>query len=126
MHANAERTAEAHRTDAGRPRRDARRAAGGRAAVNIASRRGRAADGALLSFTHSNGDMVVAVTVNGHPIDTIDQVTSTVDAGPYLQPGANTIEVKIDTNLGNRIGRATQTYGLTGVSFQPYTETAVP
>jgi len=70
--------------------------------------------------------MVVAVTVNGHTIDTIDQATSTVDAGPYLQAGANTIEVKIDTNLGNRVGRATQTYGLTGVSFQPYSETAVP
>src|SRR6516164_6516929 len=36
---NAETTAEAHRTDAGHPRRDARRAAGGRAAVDIASRR---------------------------------------------------------------------------------------
>jgi len=84
------------------------------------------ADGALLSFTHGNGDMVVAVTVNGHTIDTVDQATSTVDAGPYLQAGANTIEVKMDTNLGNRVGRATQTYGLTGVSFQPYTETAVP
>jgi len=39
------------------------------------------ADGALLSFTHGTGDMVVAVTINGHTIGTIDQVTSTADAG---------------------------------------------
>lgn len=83
------------------------------------------ADGALLSLTHGNGDMVVAVTVNGHTVNTIDQVTNTVDVGPYLQSGANTIVVKLDTNLGNRVGRATQTYGLMGATFQPYTETAV-
>lgn len=70
-------------------------------------------------------DMVVAVTVNGHQIGQINQVTDTVDAGPYLTAGSNTIQVKLDTDLGNRVGRTAQSYGLTGVTFQPYTDAVI-
>ena len=79
--------------------------------------------GAYLQFAHGS-DMVVAVTVNGHEINDINQITNTVDIGPYLQPGTNGVQVKLDTLLGNRVGRATQSYGLTGVTFQPYTDTS--
>jgi hypothetical protein len=82
-------------------------------------------DGAFLQFAHGNGDMVVAVTVNGHQIGQVNQVTNTVDIGAYLKAGANTVQVKVDTNLGNRVGRTAQSYGLTGVTFTPYTEVPV-
>jgi hypothetical protein len=77
-------------------------------------------DGAYLQLAHGNGDMIVGVTVNGHDAGPVSQITSTVDIGRYLQPGSNTIQVKVDTNLGNKVGRATQSYGLTGVTFEPY------
>lgn len=84
------------------------------------------ADGAYLVFGHGNGDMVVAVTVNGEKIGTINQVTDRVDVGSYLRPGQNSLVVEINTNLGNRVGnRGTQNYGLTGVQFQPYTDAAL-
>jgi hypothetical protein len=83
------------------------------------------ADGGYLVFGHGNGDMVVAVTINGIRIETINQVTRSVDIGPYLRAGPNSVEVEINTNLGNRVGRGTQNYGLTSVGFQPYTDTGV-
>jgi len=83
-------------------------------------------DGAYLILGHGNGDMVVAVTVNGEKIGTINQVTDKVDVGSYLRPGQNSVVVEINTNLGNRVGdRGTQNYGLTGVRFLPYTDTAL-
>ena len=85
----------------------------------------RQADGADLVFGHGNGDEVVAVTVNGRRIDTINQITRLVDIGRHLRAGSNTIEVELDTNLGNRVGRATQSYGLTSVKFLPYSETPI-
>ncbi|MDQ7909031.1 glycosyl hydrolase [Phytohabitans sp. ZYX-F-186] len=79
-------------------------------------------DGANLVLGHGNGDQITAVTVNGHRITTIDQITNAVDIGPYLRAGANTIQVQVDSNLGNRVGRTAQSYGLTSVAFQPYTD----
>lgn len=83
-------------------------------------------DGALLQLAHGNGDMVVAVTVNGNEISQVNQVTNTVDIGAYLKPGANTVQVKLDTNLGNRVGKTAQSYGLNGVTFTPYTQVTIP
>jgi hypothetical protein len=78
------------------------------------------ADGALLQLAHGNGDMITAVTVNGHTTAPVSQITNTTDIGSYLRPGTNTIQVKVDTNLGNRVARATQSYGLTAVTLEPY------
>ncbi len=76
-------------------------------------------DGAYLQFAHGVG-MVVAVAINGHKIGNIDPMTDRVDAGPSLRPGANTIQIKLDSLLGNRVGRPRQTYGLMGVKLIPY------
>jgi hypothetical protein len=81
-------------------------------------------DGAYLQFAHG-ADMVVAVTVNGHPVGQINQITDAVDAGPYLKPGTNAIEVQLDSQFGNRVGKPAQSYGLTGVTFQPYVDAAI-
>jgi len=83
-------------------------------------------NGAYLALGHGNGDMVVAVTVNGERIGVVNQITDVVDLGSHLQTGENTLEVEINTNLGNRVGRTPQTYGLTDVQFRPYTEVTVP
>lgn len=84
------------------------------------------ADGAYLAFAHGNGDMVVAVTVNGQRLGAINQVTDRVDIGPYLQAGENSLVVEINTNLSNRVGgRGQQTFGLTSVRFEPYADVAV-
>lgn len=82
------------------------------------------ADGAYLQLAHGD-DMVVAVTVNGHPLDTIDPFTDRADAGPFLRPGSNTLTVRIDTTLNNRAGKATQPYGLVGAQLIPYVQTAL-
>lgn len=81
-------------------------------------------DGADLRFAHGS-DMITAVTINGHTVGPVDQVTDTVDAGRYLHAGSNSIEVKLDSLFGNRVGRTTQAYGLTGVTFTPYVEVPV-
>lgn len=78
-------------------------------------------DGAELSFAHGS-DMITAVTVNGHTISQVNQITDTVDVGRYLRAGSNTVVVKLDSLFGNRVGRATQSYGLTGVTFTPYVD----
>lgn len=71
------------------------------------------------------------VRVNGRPVAPADQTGSTVDVSSYLQPGANTIEVRVATTLRNRL-RVTpgfpgqtleprQDYGLIGpVRLVPY------
>jgi len=82
-------------------------------------------DGAYLAFAHGNGDMVVAVTVNGQRLAAINQVTNRIDAGSYLKAGENSVVVEINTNLSNRVGgRGQQTFGLTSVQFEPYTDVA--
>ncbi len=43
-----------------------------------------------------------ALTVNGQPVG-IDQVDPTVDIGPYLHAGANTIVVRVATTFNNRL-----------------------
>ncbi len=65
-------------------------------------------------------DMPVDVRVNGKLIDDIDQDTTTVDITALLRQGRNTVEIKLDTTLGNRTGRTDDDYGLTSVVLTPY------
>jgi hypothetical protein len=82
-------------------------------------------NGAYLQLTHGQ-DMVVAVTVNGHALPTIDQFSDQLDLGGYLTPGPNTIAVRIDTTLNNRItAKTARLYGLTGVQLTPYQQTVL-
>ncbi|MEV6106600.1 glycosyl hydrolase [Streptomyces sp. NPDC051940] len=70
------------------------------------------------------------ITVNGTELPPADPVTSRVDVGPWLQRGANTIEVEVATTLLNRLRVANaavfgvaqrQKYGLVGpVRLVPY------
>lgn len=84
-----------------------------------------AEDGAELTFAHGQ-DMITSVTVNGHTISAVNQVTDTVDVGQYLRAGSNTVEVKLDSLLSNRVGnRSSVSYGLTGVTFTPYVEVPI-
>jgi len=55
----------------------------------------------------------------------IDQITNTVDARPYLRAGTNPIQVQLDSQPGNRVGRSAQSYGLTGVTFQPHVDAPI-
>lgn len=82
-------------------------------------------NGAYLQLAHGQ-DMVVAVSVNGHALPTIDQFSDQLDLGGYLTPGPNTITVRIDTTLNNRItGKTAQLYGLTGAQLTPYQQTVL-
>jgi hypothetical protein len=83
------------------------------------------ADGAYLQLAHGGGDMVVAVSVNGQQLDTIDPFTDRLDVGAFLRPGGNSITVRIDTTFNNRVGKAPQSYGLTGAQLIPYVQTAL-
>jgi len=74
------------------------------------------------------------VSVNGTSLPPADQLYTTVDVGPYLKPGANTITVEVATTLLNRLragdvayaGATRQRYGLIGpVKLTPYGEGAV-
>ena len=74
------------------------------------------------------------VSVNGVALPAADQLYTTVDVGPYLKPGANTITVEVATTLLNRlragdVAYATakrQAYGLIGpVKLTPYGEATV-
>lgn len=71
------------------------------------------------------------VTINGRHVDGIDQTLGSFDASDYLQRGENTIEVRVATQLRNRLRvtagfpnqatQARQDYGLIGpVTLQPY------
>lgn len=83
-----------------------------------------AADGAYLQLAHGN-DMVVGVTINGRLLTT-DPFTGKLDLGPFLLPGSNTLTVRIDTTLNNRVpGRISQPYGLTGAQLIAYVQTAL-
>jgi hypothetical protein len=46
--------------------------------------------GSYLFIAHGS-DMVVAATVNGHTVSTINQITDIIDIGPYLRAGTNTL-----------------------------------
>ncbi len=74
------------------------------------------------------------VTVNGRALPPADQLYTTVDVGPYLVKGANTITVEVATTLLNRLragdpayaGAKRQAYGLVGpVRLVPYGEATV-
>lgn len=93
--------------------------------------------GAKVSFLHDE-DMVTKITVNGHVIDKINTMNETTDIGNYLQAGENTIEIKLDSTIKNRISLETgymsspwvtesrdTDYGLTSVVLSPYTEIAL-
>ncbi|SFN65788.1 hypothetical protein SAMN04489713_102711 [Actinomadura madurae] len=75
------------------------------------------------------------VTVNGRRLPPVSVIVPTVDAGPYLRRGTNTIEVEVATTLNNRLrvsdpdvyGTASrQRYGLIGpVRLVPYAEAVI-
>jgi hypothetical protein len=81
------------------------------------------------------GVVVLPVTVDGHRLPPVDQVHPVADVGPYLRPGANTIEVEVATTLNNRLRVADpgvygiasrQKYGLIGpVRLIPYAEAVI-
>ena len=57
------------------------------------------------------------VTVNGSALPPADQLYTTVDVGPYLKPGANTITVEVATTLLNRLRAGDVAYA--GASARP-------
>lgn len=75
------------------------------------------------------------VTVNGRRLPPVSVLYPSVDVGPYLRRGANTIEVEVATTLNNRLrvadpgvygGASRQNYGLIGpVRLVPYGEAVV-
>ncbi|MGQ4267586.1 glycosyl hydrolase [Nocardiopsis changdeensis] len=75
------------------------------------------------------------VTVNGTALPPCDRSTASVDVGPWLRAGENTIEVEVATTLINRMrvfrpevygGVRRQEYGLIGpVRLVPYGQTAL-
>ncbi|WP_461060842.1 glycosyl hydrolase [Streptomyces pseudoechinosporeus] len=75
------------------------------------------------------------VTVNGHRLPPLDQLTPRVDVGAYLRRGSNTIEVEVATTLQNRLrvsnapvfgANKQQAYGLIGpVRLVPYGRAAL-
>ena len=77
----------------------------------------------------------VQIAVNGEQLPPISQLAPVADAGPYLEPGSNTIEVEVATTLNNRLRIARsdiygiaspQEYGLLGpVELVPYGEATV-
>ena len=62
------------------------------------------------------------VTVNGKALPFVDQIARKADIGAYLQEGTNRIQIRVATNLSNRLrtldpalkDRARQPYGLIG------------
>jgi len=81
--------------------------------------------GAYLEMAHGS-DMIVEVAINGRTIDDVNQFRNSVDVGPYLQPGSNTLRIKLDTTLQNRAStRAGVNYGLTAVRLVPYVDSTL-
>ncbi|XVU21653.1 glycosyl hydrolase [Actinoplanes sp. CA-054009] len=74
------------------------------------------------------------LTVNGHAVP-VDQIGATVDVGPYLRAGRNTLAVRVTTTLNNRLFAldtavrnrgVVQNYGLIGpVTLTPYRQEVV-
>ena len=85
--------------------------------------------GAILSLGQVTDTF--ALTVNGKAVG-VNMIDPTVDVGPYLHAGANTIVVRVATTYNNRLSaldtavrnRAViQNYGLVGpVVLTPYRE----
>lgn len=70
--------------------------------------------GAVLNLQYSQ-DMVPAVTVNGTTLDGFDNVSDRIDIGEYLQPGENTITIKLATPMFNRmLANGREAIGLAG------------
>ena len=81
-------------------------------------------------------DIITAVTVNGQALPGDNQFSDTFDLGPHLVAGRNTLTVRLDTTLNNRViaaggegssggfslgGTPVPTaYGLTGAQLIPY------
>ncbi|MDA0184268.1 glycosyl hydrolase [Solirubrobacter phytolaccae] len=74
------------------------------------------------------------VWINGRALPPSDQLNTTLDAGPYLIKGQNTIKVEVATTLNNRLrvvdvafkSNTRQNYGLVGPArLVPYGEAAV-
>lgn len=75
------------------------------------------------------------VTVNGHRLDPVDQISPVVDVGPWLRKGDNTVTVEVATPLANRLrisdptvygGLTRQSYGLIGpVRLVPYGQAGI-
>ena len=97
-----------------------------------------AADGAYLRLAHHvASDIVTGVTVNGRQLPAGNQFSDTFDLGPYLTAGRNTLTVRLDSTLNNRViaagGGGTglglggssgpQPYGLTGAELISYVST---
>ncbi|MET7397038.1 glycosyl hydrolase [Dactylosporangium sp. NPDC005572] len=90
-----------------------------------------------LGATLSLGEVLdtFRVTVNGTPVGPVNQLSTTVDIGRWLKPGANTITVEVATTLNNRLritrptpwgGQSRQAYGLVGPAMlTPYRETQI-
>lgn len=74
------------------------------------------------------------LAINGKSVSA-DQIAARLDAGPYLQPGRNTLSVRVATTLNNRVAAIEETvaarglvqpYGLVGpVVLTPYVESVV-
>lgn len=89
-----------------------------------------AEDGALLELGEVNDTF--RVRVNGHDVGPCDPLGPTVDVGPWLRAGTNTIEVEVASTLINRLrtvtpqvygGVARQAFGLIGPArLVPYAE----
>ncbi len=69
------------------------------------------------------------VTVNGHALAPVNAASRSVDVGPYVHAGSNSLAIRVTTTLRNRLrlyestqaSRPRQPYGLTGpVVIQPY------
>jgi hypothetical protein len=88
--------------------------------------------GATLSLGRVTDTFTLAV--NGRPVG-VDAIDPTVDVGPYLHAGANTIAVHVATTFNNRLAALDpavvnrgliQNYGLVGpVVLTPYRQAAV-
>lgn len=90
------------------------------------------ADGAYLSLGAATD--TVRVTVNGSPLPNLDQSDlRRIDLGDALNPGENTVTVRVATPLRNAVNRVrrsgtmTTGYGLVGpVVLTPYAEAPIP
>lgn len=72
---------------------------------------GSGALGGVLTLTDVSD--TYKITLNGHEINTCDQIDYKVDLGSYLMPGENTIEIEVSSLLSNAVGKSTPS-GLMG------------
>ena len=83
--------------------------------------------GAYLQLTQFNGSF--RAKVNGESLPPLDQLSLEFDIGDFLKNGTNTIEIEVATSLLNRMRVVSpsaygdvprQSFGLLGVTIQPY------